>query len=352
MSELITRNVPIFDQAVAAKVRSRWDRKTKPTGSLGRLEDLAADLAGMTGQEDPAFPRKAILLAVADHGVARQGVSVYPAEVTPQMVLNFLAGGAGISVLARHSGAKVLILDVGVNAPAFAAHSDLLVLRQGQGTADFSQGAAMSHEQAMGSLEAGVQAFERLFAQGLDLLGTGDMGIGNTTASSALVAAILGMPVRDVTGRGTGLDAAGWEHKVSVIEKALTVNKPDAKDGMDLLTKLGGFEIGALAGAMIAAARRRVPVVLDGFISGAAALLAWRLSPGVERFFIASHQSVEIGHRHLLEALGLRAYLHLELRLGEGTGAALCMPLVDAACLLLRDMATFESAGVTDKDKV
>lgn len=340
---------PAYDLNAASQVRAALNKKTMPLGALGRLEELAESLAGMTGKCGPAFPSKAVLVAAADHGVAAQGVSAYPPEVTAQMVLNFLGGGAGINVLARQAGAKVLVVDAGVNAEPFEAHPSFLDLRVGRGTADMSRGPAMRPEQARACLDAGRKAVDQLVADGLDILATGDMGIGNTTASTAIAAALLQRPLEELTGRGTGLSVELWKKKMSVIQAALDLNRPDPKDPLDVLAKVGGFEIGLLAGAMLEASRRRIPVLIDGFISGAAALLAASLEPECRNFMIASHQSVEIGHRHILERLGLRPYLNLELRLGEGTGAALCFHLVDAACLILKEMATFESAGVTDK---
>ena len=346
----MTTSIPSIDVQAAAQVQAAMDKKTKPTGSLGRLEELAVSLAGMTGKSALSFSRKAVLVAAGDHGVCRQGVSLYPAEVTPQMVLNFLAGGAGINVLARQAGARVKVVDAGVNCEAFAPHADLFhEYKIGKGTADISQGPAMTREQALRCLEVGGLVVAKMAEGGLDILATGDMGIGNTTASSAIASAALGLSARDMTGRGTGIDAAAWEHKVAVVEKAVALNAADPKDALDLLAKLGGFEIGVLAGAILEASRRRIPVILDGFISGAAALLASIHDPASRQFMIASHQSVEIGHRHILERLGLRAYLNLDLRLGEGSGAALCFHLVEAAERILAVMATFESAGVSDK---
>lgn len=343
------QTLPRIDTSAAAAVRQKLDRKTKPTGSLGRLEELAVSLAGMSGRTDGAFARKAVLVAAGDHGVAAQGVSLYPAEVTPQMVLNYLSGGAAVSVLARRAGARVLVADAGVNAGAFAPHPDLLDLKVARGTQDLSRGPAMSLKQAKDCLAKGREAVAKLAEDGLDLLAVGEMGIGNTTPSAALCAALLRLDPELVTGRGTGLDADAWTHKVAVIRKALEINDPDPDDALDCLAKVGGFEIGLLAGAMLEAAARRIPVVLDGFITGAAALIAWKLDPAVAAYLLASHQSQEIGHKHLLERLGLRPYLNLDLRLGEGSGAALFLPLVDAAADILRDMATFESAGVSDK---
>jgi nicotinate-nucleotide--dimethylbenzimidazole phosphoribosyltransferase len=338
-----------LDLDAAAAVQSLLDRKTKPTGSLGRLEELAVRLAAITGRTDGAFPRKAVLIAAGDHGIARQGVSLYPPEVTPQMVLNFLSGGAAINVLARQAGARVVVADAGVNTEGFPEHPGLLKLSLGRGTADFSRGPAMTRRDAELSVSRGREAVATLAGQGLDLLAVGEMGIGNTTPSAALCACLLQLEPELVTGRGTGLDAAGWQRKVDVIRAALKLNAPDPSDALDCLAKVGGFEIGLLAGAILEAAERRIPVVLDGFITGAAALVAWKLEPKAAEFMIASHQSQELGHRHLLERLGLRPYLNLDLRLGEGSGAALFLPLVDAAGAVLKEMATFESAGVSDK---
>lgn len=340
-----------IDAVASAAMQSLLDRKTKPTGSLGRLEELAVSLAGMTGATALEFKEKAVLVAAGDHGVAAQGTSLYPSEVTPQMVLNFLAGGAGVNVLARQAGARVWVVDAGVKGGEnFPEHPSLIRRSQGQGTADFTQGPAMSTVQAAACLSQGREVAAGLIDDGCHMLATGDMGIGNTTASSAIAAAILDLPLEQMTGRGTGIDAEGWTKKMAVIRRALDLNRPDGKDGLDVLGKVGGFEIGLLAGAILGAAERRVPVVIDGFISGAAALIAFRVDPACRHYLIAGHQSVEIGHRHILEALGLRAYLNLEMRLGEGTGAVLCFHLVDAACRIVREMATFESAGVSDKD--
>lgn len=343
-------SIPAIDLAAAGLAQMQLDQKTKPVGSLGRLEELAVTLAGISGKAAPLYSRKVILVAAGDHGVCRQKVSAFPAEVTPQMVLNFLKGGAGINVLARLAGAEVRVVDAGVNCDTFAPHSALFhEYKIAAGTSDISTGPAMTRQQAERCFEVGALVVTRLAAEGMDMVATGDMGIGNTTVSSAIAAAALKLPVRDMTGCGTGVDAEGWERKVSVIEKALALNQPDPADALDLLSKLGGFEIGVLAGAILEATRRRIPVVLDGFISGVAAMLAAIHDPASKNYMIAAHQSVEIGHRHVLERLGLRAYLNLDLRLGEGTGAALCFHLVDAACRIMHEMATFEGAGVTDK---
>jgi nicotinate-nucleotide--dimethylbenzimidazole phosphoribosyltransferase len=341
-------SIPALDQAAMQAARQRQDRLTKPPGSLGRLEQLSIQLAGITGRPQPSVERKAIVVMAGDHGVTEEGVSAYPAEVTPQMVMNFLRGGAAINVLARQVGARVWVVDMGV-AAELDPHPELLARKIAFGTANMARGPAMTVEQAETALQAGLEIAEKLAGEGVQLIGTGEMGIGNTTASSAITAAITGAPPAEVVGRGTGVDDAGLARKVEVIERALAVNQPAAGDPVEVLAKLGGFEIGGLAGLILGAASARVPVVIDGFITGAAALLAARLDARSVDFMIASHQSVEVGHRIILDSLGLSALFKLDLRLGEGTGAALAMHAVEAAARLLREMATFDSAGVTDR---
>jgi len=339
-----------LDEATMAEARSRQDRLTKPAGSLGRLEELSVQVAGITGRLNPPLANKVVFTFAGDHGVTAEGVSAYPAEVTPQMVYNFVRGGAAINVLARHVGARVVIADLGVAAD-LEPHEAIVHRKVAYGTQNMAQGPAMTRAQAVQALEAGVEIFEtERAARGVDLAATGDMGIGNTTPSSAIVAAFTGRPVAEVTGRGTGIDEAGWQRKVATIERALAVNQPDPTDALDVLMKVGGFEIGGLAGVILAGAAHRVPVVIDGFISGAAALIAAGLAPAVKPFLIAAHRSVEIGHRAMLEHLGVTPLFDLDLRLGEGTGAALAFPLVEAAVKILNEMATFAEAGVTEKE--
>jgi len=338
-----------LDEAAMAAARARQDMLTKPRGSLGRLEELSIQMAGIQGRALPRVAHKAIVTMAGDHGVARDGVSAYPPEVTPQMVLNFLAGGAGISVLSRHVGARMVVVDVGVAAD-LPPHPRLVSRKVGYGTASLAAGPAMSREQAIQAVEVGIEVVEAEVAKGLDVVGAGDMGIGNTTPSSAIVAAITGAPVATVTGRGTGLDDAGLARKVAVVERGLAVNRPDPRDALDVLAKVGGFEIGGLAGVMIGAAANRVAVVVDGFISGAAALIAAGLAPAAVPYMIAGHLSVEGGHACALEHLGLRPVLDLQMRLGEGTGAALAISVVEAATKVLAEMATFTEAGVSDKE--
>lgn len=337
-----------LDQAAMQQARQRQDRLTKPPGSLGRLEELSIQIAGITGQLCPPLDHKVVFTLAGDHGVAAAGVSAYPAEVTPQMVYNFVRGGAAINVLARHVGARVVIADLGV-AVDLEPHPAILVRKVAYGTQNIMLGPAMSPEQAIQSVAAGISIFQAELGRGVHLAATGDMGIGNTTPSSAIAAAMTGRPVSELTGRGTGIDEARWANKVQVIERALAINRPDPRNALDVLAKVGGFEIGGLAGVILAAAAHRVPVLIDGFISGAAALIAAGLCPAVKPFLIASHRSVEAGHRAVLQALELQPLLDLDLRLGEGTGAVLAMSLVEAAVKILNEMATFAEAGVTEK---
>jgi nicotinate-nucleotide--dimethylbenzimidazole phosphoribosyltransferase len=343
------RRIAPLDATAMAQARARQDTLTKPRGALGRLEDLSVQLAGITGQARPRLARKTVVVMAADHGVAAAGVSAYPAEVTRQMVLNFLRGGAAINVLARQMGARVAVVDMGVREP-LPTHPDLRVVRLGPGTRNMLDEPAMSAAQACAAVEAGIRIAAEEVDQGCDLLATGDMGIGNTTASAAIIAVLAGAPPRQVAGRGTGLDEAQLQHKIGVIERALARHRPDPADPLDVLAKVGGFEIGGLAGLILGAATRRVPVVLDGFIAGAAALVAVGLCPAVRPYLIASHRSAELGHAVALQALGLRPLFDLDLRLGEGTGAVLAFPIVEAAARLLDEMATFAEAGVSDRD--
>src|SRR5271157_1855689 len=341
--------IPVFDDAAAVKAHQRQDQLTKPTGSLGQLEDLSIQLAGITGKERPTVARKGVIVMAGDHGVVLEGVSAYPPEVTPEMVQNFLHGGAAINVLSRQAGARVVVVDIGV-ASDFEDAPGLLRRKIAHGTQNFAKGPAMSREQAEQAIQVGIDVVEIEFAKGLDMVATGDMGIGNTSPSSAIAAVLCGVPVSQVTGRGTGLDDAGLARKISVIEQGIAINKPDPKDALDVLSKVGGFEIAGLAGVVIGAAVHRIPVVVDGFISGAAALVAVELLPGVKPYIIASHQSVEIGHKVIWEHLGVKPLLNLGLRLGEGTGAVLAFNLVDASVRILNEMATFDEAGVADKE--
>ena len=340
----------IFPQDIEYRQRAtaRLEQLTMPHWALGDLMDLAVDLAGMTRSMQPQVACKKVVVMVGDHGVTEEGVSKYPSEVTAQMVYNFVAGGAGINALARQAGADVEVVDMG----AAADFDDLLSMGKirskkiGHGTDNIARGPAMSRTHAIMAVEAGVQVAYEL-SDSVDVFATGDMGIGNTTPSTAIAAVMTGKPVAELTGRGTGLDDGQLERKIAIIEQVLETNKPDPEDAMDILAKVGGFEIGGIAGLILGAAARRKPVVVDGFISTAGALIALGLEPFVRDYIICAHRSVEQGHVAMHEKIGRRPLLDLNLRLGEGTGAALALNLVDAARAILTEVATFEDAGVT-----
>jgi len=340
-----------LDEEAMAKARVRQDTLTKPQGSLGRLEELSIQLAGIQGKPIPQIKHKAIVTMAGDHGVVAEKIGNWPQEVTTQMVYNFLRGGAGINVIARQVGARVTVVDMGV-ATELKPVPQLLSRKVGFGTQNMALGSAMTAEQAVKAIKTGIELVVTEAAKGLDIVGTGDMGIGNTTASAAICAVITGKPVAEVTGRGTGLNDEQLAHKIEVINQALAVNRPDPTQPLDVLAKVGGFEIGGLAGVMLGAAANHIPVVIDGFISGAAALIATALSPALKDYLIAAHLSAEPGHRLLLEYLGLRPLLNLDMRLGEGTGAALGIFLAETAARILAEMATFTEAGVSEGDEL
>ena len=353
MSELLTNTIEMvkpLDKEAMAEARARQDTLTKPPGSLGSLEELSIQLAGIQGKNIPQVKDKAVIVMAGDHGVVAEKVGNWPQEVTAQMVTNFLRGGAGINVIARQVGTRVIIVDMGV-ATDLKPNPNLLSMKIGYGTQNMTLGPAMTSEQAVKSIETGIELISSEMVKGLDIISTGDMGIGNTTASSAIGAVITGKPVAEVTGRGTGLTDEQFAHKVTVIEQALAVNHPEPAQPLDVLAKVGGFEIGGLVGVMLGAAAKRIPVVIDGFISGAAALIATALSPRVKDYLIAAHLSAESGHRVLLEHLGLKPLLNLNMRLGEGTGAALGIFLAETAAKILAEMATFAEAGVSEGDE-
>jgi nicotinate-nucleotide--dimethylbenzimidazole phosphoribosyltransferase len=337
------------DSRLLAQAQARLDRLTKPIGSLGRLEELAARYVMITGETKPAVPRGAVFTFAADHGVTAEGVSAYPSAVTPQMVLNFLRGGAGVNVLARHVGIEVRVVDIGV-AFDFEAVPGLIHKKVMPGTKNLLLESAMSPLQAEQALQVGIELATEAAQQGVGLIGTGEMGIGNTTASSAIAAVMTRRPVYEVTGRGTGIDDASHARKIDVIQRALAIHRLDSTDAMEVLATVGGLEIGGLAGLMLGAAAARIPVVLDGFIAGAAALIAVGLQPHCKEYFIASHRSVERGHKAILNHLGLKPLFDLDLRLGEGTGACLGMSLVFAAIKIFTEMATFDEAGVSERN--
>ncbi len=346
--EATYRKIYPQDSLSRDQAKARLEQLTMPHWALGDLMDLAVDLAGMTSSIEPPVSRKAVVVMVGDHGVTAEGVSKFPSEVTAQMVYNFVAGGAGINALARQAGARVEVVDMG----AAADFSDLVkenkirAKKIGTGTKNMALGPAMTRTHAVMAVEAGIEVANELASE-VDIFGTGDMGIGNTTPSTAIAAALTEKSVAELTGRGTGLDDVGLRKKIQVIEKSLDVNRPDSKDAMDVLARVGGYEIGGIAGLIIGAAAHRKPIIVDGFISTAGALIAQGLEPFTRDYIICAHQSVEQGHRAMLEKLGRKPLLDLNLRLGEGTGAALAMNLVEAAKAVLTEVATFEDAGVT-----
>ena len=327
-------------------IKDRFNNLAIPNGSLGRLEELATIYASIKGSPDATLKHKVVFTMAGDHGVSSEGVSVFPQEVTGQMVKNFIDGGATISVLARHVGARVVVVDCGVKAD-FEPVDGLKIKKVGYGTDNIAQGPAMSKEQAVKSLEAGIESFNEELLNGIDIVATGDMGIANTTPSSAIIACLTGTELDKVTGRGTGLDDSGVEKKISVISMALDVNKPDPSDPIDVLSKVGGFEIGGIAGLCLAAASHRTPVLIDGFISTAAALIACAIEPKVNNYLISSHATTENGDNIALEKLQKKAILDLNLRLGEGTGAVLAMSLIEAGVKIMTQMATFSEAEVS-----
>ena len=345
----IIANIKPIKKELYDVAQKRLDNLTKPQGSLGRLEEFAKRLVAIYGNEMPDLPKKAVFTFAGDHGIAEEGVSAFPAEVTPQMVLNFVNGGAGINVLARHADADVVVVDMGVNYD-FDDMKALVKRKVVRGTKNMTQGPAMTKEEAEKCIAVGMDLAREYAGKGYTMFAAGEMGIANTTPSSAIVSVITRIDAGAVTGRGTGIDDDSLKNKVRVIEKAISVNKPDAKDGLDVLAKVGGAEIGGIAGFCLGAAEQGIPVVVDGFISTAGALIAYTLNPDVADYLFAAHNSVEVGHRAMLEHMNLQPILDLDLRLGEGTGAAMSMMLIEAGLRIYREMATFGEAGVSEKE--
>lgn len=343
----LVQGIKGLDEKSMEAVQARLDSLTKPKGSLGVLEAIAKQLGGIQGNPWPQVQKKAVLVMAGDHGVVDEGVSAFPQEVTPQMFYNFLGGGAGINVLARHANAEVICTDVGVAFPLDPPK--LMRHRVMDGTRNMAQGPAMSRQEALLSLLTGAKIARQAINSGVNVLATGEVGIGNTTPSAAIISLFTGLPAQEVAGRGTGLDDAALIHKQEVITRSIEINQPDPNDGVDVLSKIGGLEIGALAGAILEAAYSRVPILLDGVISTAAALIATKICPTARFYLIPSHSSVEIGHIAALKQLELKPIMHLDFRLGEGTGAAVAFHLLDASIHILNEMATFESAGVSGK---
>ena len=346
--EKLIESIRPLNRSFEIAAQKGLDSLTKPQGSLGKLEELALRLAVIQQKVPPRLGRKLLFIFAADHGITAEGVSAYPKTVTAQMTYNFLRGGAAINVLARHYGVEVEVIDIGVDCE-FSGAQGLRNWKVRRGTNNFSLGPAMTSSEARQAIETGIRLVEEVDLKNLFLLGAGEMGIGNTSSAAAVLCSLTGLPPRDVVGRGTGIDDATWRRKTAAIERGLAVNRPNPKDPVDVLAKVGGLEIGAMVGVILGAAAFHIPMVLDGFISGAAALLACRLCPHVNGFLFASHLSTETGHGPLLETLGLTPVLDLAMRLGEGTGACILMGLMEASAKLLGEMATFESAAVEKK---
>lgn len=346
LDRTLAKILPVSETQLA-QAQAKLDNKTKPLGSLGLLEEMARRVAAITGTMTPKIGAKVIYTFAGDHGIVEEGVSAFPKEVTPQMVLNFINGGAGVNVLARHVGAEVRVVDIGVDFD-FEPAPGLILKKVARGTRNFAKESAMTREEAVAALEVGIALANQAKEEGISLLGTGEMGIGNTSPSSAIIAAFAGCGVRAVTHRGTGINDSALEHKIEVIERGLALNRPNPEDPLDVLAKVGGLEIAGIAGLILGAAANRIPVLVDGFISTAGALVACEMHPSVRDYLFAAHASVEIGHRMMLERIGAVPILDLKLRLGEGTGAALAMGLVEAAVKVLNEMATFAEAGVAE----
>jgi len=341
----LIKNIGPLDGDAMQKAVARLNNLTKPIGSLGVLEDLVIQLAGITGDVMPKVENKMVIVMAGDHGVVEEGVSCAPQSVTPQMVYNFLNGGAGINVLSRCAGAQVKVIDVGVADPTLN-NANLISRKVRLGTANMAKGPAMSREEALQAIQVGIEVAEGKIDSGINLLATGEMGIGNTTPSSAILGVYSDVTLSTIVGRGVGLNDEGVLNKIKVIETALMVNKPNPADPIDVLSKVGGLEIAGMTGLFLGAAVRKVPIVIDGFISGAAALIAYKIAPQVKDYMIASHLSEEPGHKLVLEAIGKEPMLRMRLRLGEGTGAALAFNIIEAATRIMSEMATFEEAGV------
>jgi len=348
IEETIQKIKPV-NLKLMGKAQEKLDNLTKPQGSLGKLEDFARRIVGISGTLSPVIKRKVIFVMAGDHGVVEEGVSAYPQEVTFQMVYNFIRGGAGINVLARHMGAEIVVVDMGV-AKDFPLEKSIIRKKIAYGTNNMAKGPAMSKNEAEKAVIAGIEVFEdELNEKRIDIIGLGEMGIANTTSSSAIVACLTESKVEEVTGRGTGIDENQLKNKIRVIKQAIKVNHPDPEDGLDVLSKIGGFEIGGLVGCILTAASHQIPIVIDGFISAASALIAIKLASLARDYIFASHNSVEKGHKIALKYIGKVPMFDLGMRLGEGTGAALGISFIEAGVKILTQMASFEEAGVDNK---
>ncbi|NLZ53167.1 MAG: nicotinate-nucleotide--dimethylbenzimidazole phosphoribosyltransferase [Thermoanaerobacteraceae bacterium] len=346
--ELTTQQIKPLYVDVMKKTQNRLDELTKPPGSLGVLEDIAKQIAGITGHVIPELPKKAAILMAGDHGIVKEGVAPFPQEVTSQMVLNFVNGGAAMSVLTRHENAKLYVVDVGV-ATDLPDVPNIIKRKVAYGTKNMAEGPAMTKAETVRAIEVGIEITEEVINDGAGLIAIGEMGIGNTSPSTAIIATYSGLSVKEVVGRGTGVDDERLKIKIAAIEKALKVNKPDTSNPIDVLAKVGGLEIAGLTGVILACAANRVPVIIDGFISGAAAIIASEIAPLAKNYMLGSHLSEEPGHKVMLDFLRIKPMLMMNMRLGEGTGAALAMNLVDASLKILKEMATFGEAGISSE---
>lgn len=342
----ILKSIKKPDYSIIASLKQKLDNLTKPPGSLGVLEEIAQKYSLIKKNLVPTLNKKVIFVFAGDHGITEEGVSAYPKEVTHQMVYNFLRGGAGINVLARHINAEVRVIDIGVDFE-FGSIEGLISKKIRRGTQNFLKSPAMTREEAIRAIEAGMEVVINETAKGLDIAGVGDMGIGNTTPSAGIISVITGIPVEKVTGRGTGIEENRLARKINVIKRAIEIHKPRKEDPIDVVSKVGGLEIAGIAGAILACAGKKIPVVLDGVITTAGALIAYELNRNVIDYMFASHLSVEPGHKIALEYLGMKPILDLNLRLGEGTGACLAINLIEAGVKILKEMASFDSAGVS-----
>jgi len=347
-SDLEKLYIPPLDKEIGKEVSAYLDTLTKPIGSLGRLERLAIELAEMTGHRFPIVTPPAAIVFAADHGITAEGVSAFPKEVTAQMVMNFLEGGAAMNVFCRQIGANMSIVDVGVAEDI--SHDQLISRKINRGTKNFLKEEAMTDAEAFEALTIGREEAAGMIASGAKSLIVGEVGIGNTTSASALLGAVTGKPIQELTGPGTGLTEEGLIHKQRMIEQAIEERQPNRHDPIDILKKLGGLEITAMAGAMLEAAKNRTPIIVDGFICTVAAIIATEIHPEAFQYMIAGHQSKELGHQMALQRLGKEPILNLDMRLGEGTGAAVAFPVVQAATNMLHEMATFSEAGVSEKE--
>lgn len=342
------KNIKSVNEEWYSLAQKRLDNLTKPLGSLGRLEEFARRLVAITENKSPVLDKKVIFTFAGDHGVTEESVSAYPKEVTRQMVFNFLRGGAGINVLARHAGAEVVVIDIGVDHD-FGEIEGLVSMKVIKGTRNFTKSPAMTKDEAIRCIDVGIELANGYAKKSYKIFGTGEMGIGNTTPSSAIASVLTGKPVSEITGKGTGITDESLKRKIEIIEKGIKLNKPNPEDAIDVLAKVGGAEIGGIAGLVLGASANKIPVVIDGFISTAGALIAYCIEPKTKDYMFAAHNSVEIGHKTMLDKMGLKPILDLDLRLGEGTGAALAMLMIEAGLKIYKEMATFGEAGVSNE---